>query len=215
MARPDKNLDLADTPTRILTAAERIIRRKGVRQLSFERIAEAAGLTRGAIYYNFKGRHDLYLSLLEFLMDRRIDGLTAQLESTAVARRVVVLGEALALDIVEWRSWTPLFLEIWLDAIDSAPLMERLTALRAQFYAQIGGVLRQAFPSVDPQAADDFAVILMGMSAGLSVETSISGRMLNLEDLEHFLVNALETHFGDASERPLSKSVRKASPSAT
>jgi AcrR family transcriptional regulator len=190
-----------EVPARILAAAETLIRRDGVRAVSFERIAEAAGVTRGAIYYNFKGRDDLFLSLLERLMDRRILVLNEMLGKTEPSGRVNVVAVGLVEDMLQWRSWTALFLETWLDALGSTTLMERLSKLRERFYAQVSGVLRQAFPQAASQETDEFAIILMGLTAGLAVETSISGRSLNATQLERFLIQALRTHFRDSSQK--------------
>jgi AcrR family transcriptional regulator len=185
-----------EAPTRILIAAARLIRRDGVRAASFEAIAKAAGLTRGAIYYNFKGRDDLFLSLLEHLMDRRIAGLRENLQASEPAQRVGMVATSLAEDILEWRSWTTLFVETWLDALGSEALMERLAKLRSRFYHQIASVLKDAFPDSTHEAQEEFAVILLGVVAGLAIEGSISGLSLGAPQLERFLTDAMVARFG-------------------
>ncbi|MFX1764865.1 TetR family transcriptional regulator [Paraburkholderia sp. A1RI-2L] len=193
---PDRIDYSQEAPTRILTAAARLIRRNGVRAVSFEGIAKAAGVTRGAIYYNFKGRDDLFLSLLEHLMDRRMAGLRKVLQASEPAARVNKVAALLAEDILEWRSWTTLFAETWLDALGSEGIMERLAKLRAGFYHQIAGVLKEAFPHSQPEAQEEFAVILLGVVAGLAIEGSISGLSLGAPQLERFLVDAMMARFG-------------------
>jgi TetR/AcrR family acrAB operon transcriptional repressor len=54
-----------ETRNRILDAAERIFERRGVSRTSLQDIAEAAGVTRGAIYWHFEGKDDLFTAMME------------------------------------------------------------------------------------------------------------------------------------------------------
>jgi TetR/AcrR family transcriptional regulator, repressor of the mexAB-oprM multidrug resistance operon len=49
----------------ILDAAERVFLECGVARSSLEQIAQRAGLTRGAIYWHFKDKSDLFAALLD------------------------------------------------------------------------------------------------------------------------------------------------------
>ena len=51
------------TRAKLLAAARALIREKGHEHTTLEDIAERAGMTTGAIYGNFKNRHDLFLAL--------------------------------------------------------------------------------------------------------------------------------------------------------
>lgn len=66
MARKTKE-EAQDTRDRILKAAEDLFYEKGVSGTTLEDIAEAAGLTRGAIYWHFKNKLDLFSALHEKL----------------------------------------------------------------------------------------------------------------------------------------------------
>src|SRR6516162_1033163 len=52
---------------RILDAAMRVFRRHGFRRSSIEQVAEAAGLTRQALYHHFSSKEALFRALLERL----------------------------------------------------------------------------------------------------------------------------------------------------
>src|SRR5215468_10863238 len=54
-----------ETRNRILDAAERIFEKRGVSRTSLQDIAEAAGVTRGAIYWHFKGKDELFAAMME------------------------------------------------------------------------------------------------------------------------------------------------------
>ena len=51
------------TRAKLLEAARALIREKGHEQATLEEIAERAGMTTGAIYGNFKNRHELFIAL--------------------------------------------------------------------------------------------------------------------------------------------------------
>jgi len=54
-----------ETRNRILDAAEQVFFEKGVSRTSLSDIAQAAGVTRGAIYWHFKSKADLYNTLVQ------------------------------------------------------------------------------------------------------------------------------------------------------
>ena len=64
MARRTKEEALA-TRHRILDAAELLFQRRGVSRTTLQDIAQQAGLTRGAIYWHFKDKADLFTAMME------------------------------------------------------------------------------------------------------------------------------------------------------
>lgn len=64
MARKTK-AEAQETRRQILDAAELVFQAKGVSQTSLNDIAQAAGMTRGAIYWHFKNKVDLFNQMHE------------------------------------------------------------------------------------------------------------------------------------------------------
>ena len=64
MARRTKE-DAAETRSNLLDAAERIFDEKGVSRTSLNDIAVGAGTTRGAIYWHFKDKADLFNAMMQ------------------------------------------------------------------------------------------------------------------------------------------------------
>jgi TetR/AcrR family acrAB operon transcriptional repressor len=58
--------------TRILEAAMRVFRRHGFRRSSIEQAAEAAGLTRQALYHHFKSKEALFRAVIEQLHENAL-----------------------------------------------------------------------------------------------------------------------------------------------
>ena len=55
----------AATREAVLDAAERVFRERGVAHSSLAEVAKAAGVTRGAVYWHFRGKADLFQALCE------------------------------------------------------------------------------------------------------------------------------------------------------
>jgi AcrR family transcriptional regulator len=72
----------AETRRRLLDAAEAAFASEGFGGTSLDRIAEGAGLTRGAIYSNFRDKADLFAAVLDRRLERRADEIA---EAIAVA----------------------------------------------------------------------------------------------------------------------------------
>jgi TetR/AcrR family transcriptional regulator, acrAB operon repressor len=53
-----------ETRNRILDAAEHVFSERGVSRTSLEDLAQAAGVTRGAIYWHFKDKSDLFAAMV-------------------------------------------------------------------------------------------------------------------------------------------------------
>ena len=64
MARKTK-AEAAATREALLDAAEEVFFAKGVARTSLEQIARHAGLTRGAVYWHFKNKGDLFMALVQ------------------------------------------------------------------------------------------------------------------------------------------------------
>ncbi|KAA1172779.1 TetR family transcriptional regulator [Marinobacter salinexigens] len=66
MARRTKE-DAQKTRELLIEAAENVFFEKGVSKASLNDIAVAAGVTRGAIYWHFKNKHDVFEAMIERL----------------------------------------------------------------------------------------------------------------------------------------------------
>ena len=54
-----------ETREQILAAAAAVFAKRGFHATSLEAIAEEAGFSRGAVYYNFADKEELFLELLD------------------------------------------------------------------------------------------------------------------------------------------------------
>jgi TetR/AcrR family acrAB operon transcriptional repressor len=99
MARCTKE-EAIETRNRILDAAEDIFHAQGVARTSLADVAEAANVTRGAIYWHFKNKDDLFDAMcqrvrlpMEAMMEAQQDGASADPLARLRDRCLVVLSE--------------------------------------------------------------------------------------------------------------------------
>jgi len=94
--------------------ARRVFQERGFHAASLEEIAEEAGYSKGAIYSNFAGKDELFLSVLEEHIEERAravqtaasDGEDFEAAVRAVARSAREVGE-------REPGWAPLLVEYW------------------------------------------------------------------------------------------------------
>jgi TetR/AcrR family acrAB operon transcriptional repressor len=58
-------IQAANTREQLLDAAERVFRERGVANTSLTEVAAAAGVTRGAVYWHFKDKADLFTAMCQ------------------------------------------------------------------------------------------------------------------------------------------------------
>ena len=92
--------DAAETRSSLLDAAERIFYEKGVSRTSLNDIAVGAGTTRGAIYWHFKDKADLFNAMMERVtlpMEATLSGIGVQGSADPLDKIRVAMRSALHL----------------------------------------------------------------------------------------------------------------------
>jgi TetR/AcrR family acrAB operon transcriptional repressor len=103
--------------TRILDAAMLVFRRHGFRRSSIEQAAEAAGLTRQALYHHFKSKEELFRAVIERLYE---DALAAEIAAATAAEKA---GGSLADILVAQLTWR---LRLAITSLEGSPHIEEL-----------------------------------------------------------------------------------------
>ncbi|GAB4351319.1 MAG: ScbR family autoregulator-binding transcription factor [Candidatus Abyssubacteria bacterium] len=79
---PDKNEKTAlGTRKAIIEASLKLFARRGYHGTSVAQIAEATGMTKGALYWYFKGKEDLFLNVLDCIREEWQKNIMSRVES--------------------------------------------------------------------------------------------------------------------------------------
>jgi len=174
MARRTKD-DADATRNSLLDAAERVFYDKGVARASLNEIAQAAGATRGAIYWHFKDKTDLFNAMMDRvtlpLEGACRAGETVQCAGPLQRLRLVV---AQLLDSVEQDEHTRRVFEIAMYRVEYVSelsgVRERHLAAHTRFHGLLVQDLREAAVQQGialPMDADAAAAGLQALFDGL------------------------------------------------
>jgi AcrR family transcriptional regulator len=123
----------------------------GYASTTTSRVAERAGVSRGAHLHHFQTRHALVAAAIEHLARRRTDELLAAADSLPTGRGRVAAG----LDLI-WSNYaSPRFqaaLDLWSDARTDVELRAHLTGVERDLDRQTLELARRLFPDVAGRA---------------------------------------------------------------
>ena len=131
-------LPASDTRQRIIASAATVFARKGYHGASLDQVAADAGLTKGAVYWHFQSKSDLFLALLDARFQRDMSEMAVKVDAAHNqadpfdSLKLVLLQ--LADKIESDRDWPRLFLEFLGHAREDA-VHQRIGAIYRQSYA--------------------------------------------------------------------------------
>ncbi len=125
------------TRMKLLDAGFDVFAENGFNAASLELICERAGLTRGAFYYNFSTKEELFLAVMEREFERSMSSLLSfsagQLDDTEpseLPQLVLALNSGLLRDQVAWATLTEEFrLHAMRDPSAAAAFTEQFTSI--------------------------------------------------------------------------------------
>lgn len=165
-----KTAELGSSREQLLDAAARVFAQRGYSGASINEIASEAGFSKGALYWNFASKEELFFALLDERIDQRIRALFEKTDAVPNDQGVenrVSLGLSTVLE--QERDLVLLFHEY-------SAMAARDPRLRAK-YVERNDMLRkglmQAFDDRDvPLALEgrDIATAVIALADGLSIE---------------------------------------------
>jgi AcrR family transcriptional regulator len=163
------------TRQRLLSAAGRVFAKRGYYGATLDEVAAAAGLTKGAVYYNFQSKEDLFLVLLEERLGDRLDDVRRTLSSEhVVAGGGVSVAQDFLGKLERDPRWNPLFFEFVAFAARDAKVRR---AFGRRFFRAARGALAEVIsrlfkqteiaPSIPPE---QLAIAVGALANGLTLE---------------------------------------------
>jgi AcrR family transcriptional regulator len=158
------------TRARLIAAAEKIFIRFGFDASSVERIAEAAGFSRGAFYSNFRDKDELFIAVLnkKHLAISSALGEIFRREPDAAKRLQAVRDWYVKQE--QQKQWIILETEFTLRALRNREVRVRLARLRQQELESYSALIAQHFSQIGHPAIDrpeTIALSLLAIAQGL------------------------------------------------
>lgn len=184
----------ADVRERLLRAALELFTRRGYDQTSLDQVAGAAGFTKGAVYSNFTSKDELFLTLMDQQIGRRIAQVRSALhtgdDGVGTAQ---LIGDRLTAALDEDREWQLLFLDYVLRATRDPQVREQFVAHRRRIRALVAEAVRDLVDPLPPSGldAEAIATTILALSHGLGVERLVDPGAVP-DDLLGRLLQALQ-----------------------
>jgi AcrR family transcriptional regulator len=171
------------TREEVLAAAARVFARRGFHGTSLEAIAEEAGFSRGAVYYNFADKEELFLELLDRRCAERAQDLReafagADDDVNATSNRAQVAAEQAFTAMTGDPEWRALYME-FLSHAARDPAFRRRFARRTD---QMRGALEEVVVERTRPVADalgmepeQLAVVIDALGTGLWAHHMLHG----------------------------------------
>jgi len=115
--------------TQILQAAQETFTERGFHKTRMTDIAEASGLSKGALYWYFESKDSIILSLLDRVFEPELQELKSLLKDERSAEeRLIIYAERGAEDIQNMLKWMPLVYEFFSLAFRRDAIKELISA---------------------------------------------------------------------------------------
>ena len=159
----------------LLAAALRVFARRGYREAGVDEVAAEAGYSKGALYWHFSGKDELFRALLEERIDAPTREVVDLLESAPPEQDMSVeASREFARRLNGQRDAVLLEREYWSLALRDPKLRaayaERQTQLRGALARALEARARHLGTPGLPMPAEDVARIVMSIVGGLAVE---------------------------------------------
>jgi AcrR family transcriptional regulator len=155
----------ARTKAKLIEAAAGVIGEKGYDRASLEEIAARAGMTRGAVYGNFKDKEELFLALIATRWKPIIPPLQP---GAGLKEQLQILGKTVAREAQARRSQAAAATAFQLYTLTHAPMRSHLTHQNAALYRRMAKELLKFVPAKElPMPAEKFVRVLDAMMTGL------------------------------------------------
>ena len=169
------------TRAALVAAAADLITEHGYDRLSLERVAERAGMTRGAIYGNFKNKEELIYAVVL----ARWKPIRPTLKPGAPLREQLrIIGRSVAETISTRRGAAVRTLSFQLYALTHREMRARVASENAEMYGQVEQWLLQHVAASElPMPAARFVRTLHALSDGLLLLGSLTPELVTDDDV--------------------------------
>jgi TetR/AcrR family transcriptional regulator, transcriptional repressor of aconitase len=186
IAKPRKRLtreeSRAQTRATLISVGRKHFLRYGLGGAVAEKIAEDAGYSRGALYANFDGKEDLFLSVIREEQACRSNLFRSILRDEPSSRKRLRKMRDTIADMLTNRDWIVLRAEFEAGALRSERIRQSFIEMHRQQIHDGGELVRDLLKSSEVTSRlrpDDFIMVMNNLAHGLAVTQKILGAELS------------------------------------
>jgi AcrR family transcriptional regulator len=169
---------------------------------SLDKVAVAAGFSKGAVYWNLQSKAELFFTLLDDVEDRLRTLLTLIASAPAERDATAELSRGLSALLEQSRDMVLLFHEYTALAVRDSALAERYAQRSAIFRAEVARAIERRFEAIGVPLsipAESLATVVMSLVVGLSVEQLTEPEAVS-EDLFGQVLSVIEAGMARQAE---------------
>lgn len=156
------------TRQELLDAAARVFARDGFYEATLDEVAEDAGLSKGALTYNWKSKEDLFLELLDARLAARAEEVRRLTEQALASGGSSAQLRSAAASLSFDRGWSLLYLEFAVYAARRPRVRRRLRQRVATLREETAAAV--ALLTKDTLSRSGVSLSLSALANGLSIE---------------------------------------------
>lgn len=165
----------------LLDASAEVFARRGFRVATIDEVAQAAGLTKGAVYSHFENKHDLFASAIERRYEERLEAFRSLLEHEGgPEERAAAAAREFASSVTADADWALLFLEAWAEMLREPSFASRLRGISAEMTRAVEQVIRTQLPAElvggRGLSPNRLAKMVLAMAHGFGIEHRLDPR---------------------------------------
>lgn len=165
------------TRERLLKVATSMFAKRGFYDTSVDRIAEAAGYSKGAVYSNFGSKDDLFLAVFSNQQTEDIDHIEKKAETfNSLEEFIQFINKNHELERKENRDWSILKLEFLLYAMRQETVRINLAEILEENRVQMTNILKKFYPTDTGKldiSIDHLAFILLSLDIGIGIQSYV------------------------------------------
>lgn len=176
MARLTRSESQARTRQQLVTTAQEMFLADGYASTSLDKVAEAAGYSKGAVYSNFRNKDELCLAVLDAIHETQARRMAAALESARTMDQLLDGVLNWAEENVGEQAWTALEVEFATNVRHNERVRDELAVRDRQIRESLAGLLGDHADRLGitlPLSAADCATALLSLGIGLGVQRAV------------------------------------------
>jgi len=162
----------------LLASARKLFVKKGFRATTTDEIARKAGLTKGALYYHFSSKEDIFLELIKSIVDRNQATLDAELTGrvSPVQFFKTLLSLHCKCDVNEFGDLVDIWTQAW-----RVPGIRRFIRRRVRSTTELFGERVNVGGGKDPEDVRNMAIFVFALVHGLSGLRLLAPREVDMD----------------------------------
>ncbi|MFZ3171569.1 MAG: TetR/AcrR family transcriptional regulator [Carboxydocellales bacterium] len=180
----------------LMKAAYIIFSKKGYEKATVDDIATAAGYTKGAFYWHFLNKEDLFLKIIDYKIDAQQTEFLAYFSLKKDLFTNVHDVFSHMIELTQKDNWTPIFIEFLAQAERSEKVKEKMSFMYTKWRVFIEKILEQlqesGFLSKEINIHSS-AVLIIAVFDGINMQNLVNPGIIDFQDVIKYIAIMLSS----------------------